>query len=290
MLFSRLAGVFPSSFINSLSRDLRIIDSGSKAQSWVARSFLIFSSFFILSFVGLFFRPFWWLFLFGCILSLLHLFYPSWKAGLFVEVLKDKMPSALLSSASFIQAGQTPEEVVLFLSKKAEHPLNSLFQKTVSLSTRERVELGVSLQRVLSVYQTPEFDRMSGLLAAGIQSGANLHSLFNTVARDLMSIRELRKEQVQQMASLKYSLFLAGILLIPSILALSAHVSSLLGYQQSNLLLASMLSFIPFSIVLGATISYFCDFNPKKGIIYVPLFLVLQFFVFNSVLFFYPKI
>lgn len=290
LFFGKFADNLPSNFLASLSRDLRIINSGTKAQAWAARSFLIFSAFILASVFGVIVPLMWWLLPSGIILSFLHLVYPSWKAGIVVEDLRDKVPSALLSSASSLQAGQTPEEVMLFLSKKAEPPLNILFQKTVSLSTRERVELGAGLQKVLSIYRTPEFDRMSGLLAIGIQSGANLHSLFNTVARDLLVIRELRKEQVQQMASLKYILFLSGVVLIPSILALSAHLSSLLGYQESGLLLASQISFFPFSIVLAATIAYFCDFAPKKALIYAPVLLLVQFFTFNSVLVFYPKI
>ena len=290
LVFGPLADAFPPAFRASLSRELRIMDSPTKAQAWIARSLLFLGAFTAVSFLGALYAPLWWLLFVGIVVSSLHLMYPSWKAGVVVDDIRSKLPAALLSSASSIQAGQTPEEVMAFLSKRAEPPLDSLFSKTVSLSTRERMELGESLQKVLSVFQTPEFDRMAGLLATGIQSGANLHSLFNTAARDLLSIRELRNEQVSQMAGLKYTLFLAGILLIPSILALSVNVSGLLGRPASGLLLASELSFIPFSVVLSATIAFFCDFNPKKTLLYVPVFALLQFFVFMSVLVLFPKV
>jgi Flp pilus assembly protein TadB len=276
--------------VNNLSRELNIINSKTPAQLWIARSFLILLIFVILSLPSPIFPQLIWLIPIGGIFLMLHLFYPLWKCGTVINELLQQMPSSLLSAASSIQAGQTPEEAIQHLSKKNNPPLNLIFQNTISLSTRERIELGESLQKTLAIYQTPELDRTSSILAAGIKSGANLHSLFNKVARDLLAIRGLRKEQIQQMKSLKYMLFLAGVILIPSILALSVQISSLLGYSSQNLILSSQISFIPFSIILSSIISYFCEFKPKKISIYIPVFLLLQFLVFNSIFIFYPKV
>ena len=290
ILFGPLVELIPEKYIHKMSADLRSINSRTPVRVWLARSFLILFSFSITSLFSFIFSPLSFFAIIGIVFSLLHTFYPSWKSSALVDDLIDRIPSALLSASSSLQTGQTPEEVIEFLSKKAKPPLDSLFQKTLSLSTRQRTEPGRSLQQLLKSYNSPELDRASSLLAAGIQSGANLQSLFSTVARDLLTVRELRKHQIQQMKSLKYILILSGILLIPLILSMSVQISYLLDYSPYNLSLASQISFIPFSIALAFTISYFCDFEPKKAFFYFPIFLLLQFSAFNSIFLLYPKV
>lgn len=290
LVLGALSRRFPQSFTDRLGADLRITGSRVRPEAWITGSLSIFFLSLSVFIIGPLLPVFFWLGLAGMLCSGVHLSYPSWRARSIAQQVRDRLPSVLLSSAASVQTGQTPEEAFVSLSERAEPPLDSLFKQAVYRCMRDRSELGACLQEALSVYRVPELDRAAALIASGIRSGSGLDRVFNTVARDLVSVRELSRQQVESMSSLRFALLLSGVVLIPAVLALSVHVSSLLAGPASGLGLASEISFVPFSMVLAVVIAYFCDHAPGNVVGYAPAVLLAQFLVYHGVLWMYPKI
>lgn len=283
LIFEPILPLFPKNLISELNSSLKIVKNKTPVHTYISRNLLFTLLLALTSLLGFLHPIFFPLLPISILFLFTSLFLPFYQAAQVKYQILDQMPTALLAAASAIQTGQTPEEAFYSLSKVQNPQLSEIFHKTTELSSRRRIDLGKSLQQVISEYGLTELDRMAALLSTGIHAGSGLHQLFNTVARDLLLIRELRKEQIENMRSLKYTLILSGVLLIPAILAYSIKVAAFVTSPSASLKIASQLSFFPLAIVLGFVISSFCDQEWKNAIIYIPSFLVIQWLIFTLI-------
>lgn len=282
MIFEPLVMITPKNFRSELENALEVTGTKVSANRYLSRGFLAFFLGVLLLLLGFFAPQALILAVIPIVSSVVYVLYPSYQASILSHKLFEVMPSLLLSAASVVQAGETPEEAFLEVSKK-EDPHTSVFGRALRMSKHHKIELGSALQEIIAQYRMPELDRTALLLSTGITTGAHFNRLLTTAARDILSIRELKKEQVEQMQTVKYSLILAGCLLIPAVLSYSIKISQFISTPSSNLQLASQLSFLPLSLVLAFMVAGFCDFQPKRTIIYAPVFLVLMLGVFQLV-------
>jgi len=282
MLFEPIIKCIPPTFVKKLDHELKLI-GGSSARLYLSRGFLFFTILLFGSIIGIVWSPGFLLFPVGFVFLFLSFMYPKYVAAQLVEKIIEKLPASLMSAASSIQAGQTPEEAFDVLSRKEFGGLSRIFSQTVRISVVQKMDLGKSLSLVVSRYNNKILNRVAALVSIGIGSGTNLHQLFNTCARDVLSIRELRREQINQMQTLKWALILSGVILIPAILAYSVKISDFLYQTESTLEFSSKFSFIPLSIVLAFIVASFCDVQISNSVVYFPFFLVIQFIVFSLI-------
>lgn len=227
----------------------------------------------------------------------LSLVWVAWKWEQRVLTIERLVPDALLHASAFPR-GTHAQKIIEHLSN-AHYPFLSMeFGQC-----HHEIERGMPVEEALNgmAWRTPSkaLHRAVRLLVLGYKSGADMSLVFSETANDLLETHSILREQNASAVIEKYTLLLAGGLIVPGVLGmltgmvgnLNATGIELLGIgaepvQREALLRASVLSTQVYIAVYAFLASVFVGIQegqPKKGIAYacalVPLSLGVYFFI-----------
>lgn len=229
--------------------------------------------------------------------ALLVHFMQDYLHSTYVRQLDAQLPSALLYAASLPH--RTGVEKVLEDLGRPEHgALGEQFRRAY-----EQVQAGASVPHALRalaqrVPDSPLVERSVNLLIEGYQSGADLSSALRDIADDAMALQALAEQTKSALAMHKYTLLLAGGLLVPFILGLLLSLTQTLQAdalgvetglgpsQNSKEISAAVEAVVPGYLVLftilAALFVALQEGQTKRAVLYVSGLLPLSLLVFHA--------
>ncbi len=207
------------------------------------------------------------------------------------------MPDILLS-ASIFPKGTGLEKIILHFSKTNYRFLSGEFEKCRQEILKGSTAVG-ALEKMKERNDSIVLGRAIDLVLGGINSGADVSAVFKETAADLFETGAILRERVASLTIEKYTLLIAGGILVPAILGvLTGMVLSLnfdalseigigLSLSEKKALIDAAMFASPIYLAEYSLIaSFFVAFQEgdlKKGIVYaaalVPLSLAVYFFV-----------
>ncbi len=197
------------------------------------------------------------------------------------------VPDLLLSCGSFSK-GTDSMTLLRFGASTHFGLLGKEFEKACNEIARGATVEG-ALQSMKKRCKSRVIDRMADLLITGYESGADLSRVFRETAEDLFETRFLLQERQAVLLVQKYTILLAGGLLVPLVLGLVSGLVSQLDFsslstlelglsamQRKELLEAAGLGTQLYLIEYAVLASFFVanqEGNWKKGILYAAILL-----------------
>lgn len=188
--------------------------------------------------------------------------------------LEKELPDALFHAAA-LSRFLGPEEVVEALSE-GYGPLSQEFKKA-SRRVRKGSPLGEALESIAGESGSPLVRQALQLLAEGLASGADVSAALKRSGEHARALQRVRGERQAIIAVEKYTLLLAGGLVVPLILGVMSSVVSGLpleggGEVAASALLGSQAYLVEYAVIASFFAAMLED-APKKAVGYA-VFLV----------------
>lgn len=178
------------------------------------------------------------------------------------------------------------EKAIEFISESGYGALSDEFGKAV-LEMRKGASFRESMENMKKRNRSEVLDRALGLLAQGYDSGADMGSTFREAASDLLESNAILRERNSTLVIEKYTLLLAGGLIVPLVLGLISGLVagfdfSALGElgigageaERAGLLEAAMFANVAYIAEYSLLASLFVanqEGNLKKSLVYAAL-------------------
>jgi hypothetical protein len=201
------------------------------------------------------------------------------------------VPDLLLSCSSFPKG---TDSMAFFRFGSSAHfgLLGKEFEKA-SLEIRHGASVEQALHGMKKRCKSRVIERMADLLLLGYESGADLSKVFRETAEDLFETRFLLQERQAVLLVQKYTILLAGGLIVPIVLGLVSGLVQQLDFsslasleigldagQRKELLEAAGLGTVLYLLEYSLLASFFVanqEGNWKKGILYSAVLLPIGF-------------
>ncbi len=148
----------------------------------------------------------------------LHYFGKKFLTQQKTKKLQETVPDLLLLAA-LLPRKSSFSHIVHYLAENCEEEWRKEFQRAEKqLHTGASVEQ--SLQEISNRNPTPVVERAMQLLIAGYQSGADMSEVFKEAGHDILETQAILRERQASMVVEKYTLLLAGGVIVPLVLGL----------------------------------------------------------------------
>ncbi|MFH1751498.1 MAG: type II secretion system F family protein [archaeon] len=202
----------------------------------------------------------------------------------------------LLFQAALLPENTEIRKTLKYFSESNYGKLSLEFEKALN-----EVNRGASVSEALNNLKqrnnSRTINRAVNLLLQASETGSNLSYLFKETAEDLLEERIVLKERIATTIIEKYTLLLAGGIIVPAILGLLVGMISKMNFtnlslleigltltEKNELLNAALLSNQLYIIEYALLASVFLSIqenNLKKAVIYASVLLPLSFVVYN---------
>lgn len=146
---------------------------------------------------------------------------------------KEKRCADVLLAASSLPKGTSAEELLRLMASPNFGLLGNEFARCQS-----ELEAGVSLEEALTHVKwrchSVAVGRMIDLLVVGVLSGADLSRVFRETAEDLLETQGLLEERQAALVIEKYTILLAGGIVVPLVLGLVWHLILSMDFSLLN--------------------------------------------------------
>ncbi|MBI5553514.1 MAG: type II secretion system F family protein [Candidatus Diapherotrites archaeon] len=221
----------------------------------------------------------------------------SYRADLARKNMETNIPDLLLQ-ASIFPAGTPLTEILAHASQNDFGLLSGEFSNALQ-EIRRGAPVPLALQNISLRTRSAIVDRAVQLLLMGYRSGMDTAELFRETAEDLLKTQGILAERRAGTLIQKYTLLLAGSILVPLILGLIAHTVTRMDFGAMNgmmggmsavsrqeLLAATLLAnqiYIAEYAVLASVFAAFLEGRPKKSILYVLFLLPFSLLLYNGI-------
>lgn len=206
------------------------------------------------------------------------------------------VPDMLLQASAFPN-GTGFERIIEYFSNERFGLLGGEFKKA-----RREIEKGSTVQRALdnmaSRCKSSIIERAMLLLKQGYGSGADMGSVFRESADDLLETNAILRERNAALVIEKYTLLLAGGIIVPAVLGLLVSMVSSMDFSALEMLefgrsieeketllqaavAANQIYIIEYSLLASFFVAYL-EGNPKKALLYALFLLPLSLLFFNA--------
>jgi flagellar protein FlaJ len=237
-VISRLAAfvsrVFPGKFLAGLDRTLASTKIALAVDEYVALSILIsivlcIAVGIIGAFMGLPLPPIVLAPVVGVVAFFaLVLFVPRYLSQRRAEELERVLPDALRQMASTLRAGVSVDAALEDISKSNYGELSKEFTRVVNEVSRGRT-LESALLALARRSNAPLYERAFNLIVEGIERGAALASVLDSVANDAKEVHVIRRERVTATTQQVMFLFAVALFACPFIIGLTVGVGTTTG-------------------------------------------------------------
>lgn len=204
------------------------------------------------------------------------------------------VPDALLIAGSFPNG--TPLETIFSnLSKDNCGKLSLEFEKAL-LEIRKGSTVENALNSLKKRNKSKIIDRAMNLFIQGYNSGAELSQIFRETAEDILETNSILRERASAMVVEKYTLLVAGAVVVPLILGLLVGMVSKMDFnlfsesfglsvqQRKSILEAALFSNQVYLVEYAFLASVFAAFqenDKKKAMVYAAILVPLSLIVYN---------
>ncbi len=208
----------------------------------------------------------------------------------------EKLVPDVLLQASVFPSGTPMTKIVKYLGESSYGELSLEFRKAhteLLLGASVEEALGGMAKRVKS----DALSRALNLLVQGYNSGADMSQTFKEAAEDLLETQSILRDRVSSLVVEKYTLLLAGGIIVPFILALISGIVSGLNFDamaglqlgmdaktRKELLEAALLGnqlYIAEYAILASLFIANQENNLRKALVYAMFLLPLSLAVYN---------
>ena len=210
--------------------------------------------------------------------------------------IENYVPDALLYAASFPR-GTPMATIIKNLGKSDYEGLADEF-------TRAHNDIGKGISPASSLHamkarnKSKVLDRALDLISEGIGSGAGAGTIFRNAAEDLMETNAIIRERASALVVEKYTLLIAGGLIVPCVLGLVVRTVDGLDFamlagleigmeasERAALLqsasFAAQIYIAEYALIASLFVAFF-ESDPKKAIIYALVLLPLSIGLYNA--------
>ncbi|MFH1588855.1 MAG: type II secretion system F family protein [Candidatus Diapherotrites archaeon] len=295
---------FSKKSIELFSEKLSLVKEGMDFGKWIMQSALMgFVLFVALSaaalIIGFEFNEIFYLiafvfsFLFALVLNYFLWDYLIEKSKREIESM---IPEVLLSGAIFSRHSPILE-LIEFTAKEDFGKLSNEFRKALN-EINKGESISNALRNISKRTDSEIIERTINLMVWGYENGAEMNSLFKETAEEILESKAIASERQATMLIEKYTLLIAGGILVPMILGLIVNMISGLNFpsmegilggstiNRKELLNAALLSnqiYITEFALISALFVSFTEGNQKKAVIYALVLVPLSLIVFNGV-------
>jgi pilus assembly protein TadC len=212
---------------------------------------------------------------------------------------KEKLVPDVLLQASIFPKGTPTTKIIKYISEAEYGPITKEFSKALNeIEKGKTVE--ESLKDISKRCKSEIISRAMNLLIQGNKSGAEMNKVFKETAEDILETQGIIKERIASTFIQKYTLILAGGIIVPALLGLITGfvnemnfigISELgLGMQEEKrktiieaALTSNQIYIIEYALIAAFFISQ-QEGNTKKAIIYALILIPLGFISYNIAL------
>ena len=207
---------------------------------------------------------------------------------------ENHVPDVLLTAASFPE-GSSFEKIIDYIGKN-DYGLLSVEFKKASLEIKKGNTVENALNSMKQRNKSRIIDRMACLLIQGYNAGGKTEKIFRETAEDLLETNAVLRERSSAMIVEKYTLLLAGGLIVPLVLGLIVSLVSKMNFsfteisfglsaeQRKALFEAALFSnqayLLEYSVIASAFAS-FQDNDKKNFLVYCAILAPLSFAVYS---------
>jgi flagellar protein FlaJ len=231
---------FPEKFLTNLERRLGSTKIALSAEEYVSTALLVAVVVGIaVAVAGLFITfplPSFLLAPLAALLTfpVLVLFLPRYLAGKRAEELEKVLPDALRQMSSTLRAGVSVDAALEDIAKSNYGELSREFDRVVSEVKRGRT-LESALLALSRRAQSPLYDRAFHLIVEGIERGAALSSVLDSVGRDIKEVHAIQRERRSSTTQAIMFLFAVALFAAPFIIGLTVGVGGIrLGTEEAT--------------------------------------------------------
>jgi len=225
----------------------------------------------------------------------LNYFYKLYLFEARKKKIEDEVPDLLLLASSLPEKTRV-EKLVSFMAETSEGPLGEEFKKAKS-EIKAGVNLEAALENIKKRNKSLALNRAIDLLLNALNSGAKMNTVFRETAEDFIETNSILRERSANTTIEKYTLLLAGGIIVPLILGLLAGMVS--GFNFSSIselgigiseaernsiveasLLGNLIYIVEYALIASAFVA-FQEGGQKKTVLYavllVPISLIVYF-------------
>ncbi len=228
------------------------------------------------------------LFIFGRYFLLLYKFEMRRRA------IEAAVPDLLLQASIFPESAEAVK-IIEYLSKADYGALSEEFNKAL-LEIRKGASIETALKNMSLRNNSRILSRALELIIQGYNSGAKMSKIFRETASDILETRSIIRERIATMTIEKYTLLLAGGIIVPLVLGLLVGLVTKLDFVSSDFLqigmgaaerklllnaamLANQLYIAEYALLASVFIANM-ENNIKKAVIYACILMPLSFAVY----------
>jgi archaellum biogenesis protein FlaJ (TadC family) len=215
--------------------------------------------------------------------------------------IEEALPDFLHFTATNIRAGMTVEKAMWF----AVRPRFGVLAKEIETVAKEVMsgsDLGVSLERFATKYNSNVLKRSVNLIVEGMDAGGEIGNLLTKIATHIEEVRLMKKEMAANVTTYVIFITFAAIIATPALLALSSQLLGVIGEIFSSIDIPSgtqmMFSikesavtpenFRTFSVLVLFITSLFSAMiisvikkgNVVEGIKYIPTYIIVSLLIY----------
>ena len=228
------------------------------------------------------------LFIFGRYFLLLYKFEMRRRS------IESAVPDLLLQASIFPESAEAAK-IIEYLSKADYAALSEEFNKAL-LEIRKGASIETALKNMSLRNNSRILSRALELIIQGYNSGAKMSKIFREAAEDMLETRGIIRERIATMTIEKYTLLLAGGIIVPLVLGLLVGLVTKLDFVSADFLqigmgaserkllldsalLANQLYIAEYSLLASFFVANM-ENNIKKAVIYACILMPLSFAVY----------
>src|SRR3989338_2693098 len=228
------------------------------------------------------------LFIFGRYFLLLYKFEMRRRS------IESAVPDLLLQASIFPESAEAAK-IIEYLSKADYAALSVEFNKAL-LEIRKGASIETALKNMSLRNNSRILSRALELIIQGYNSGAKMSKIFREAAEDMLETRGIIRERIATMTIEKYTLLLAGGIIVPLVLGLLVGLVTKLDFVSADFLeigmgaaerklllgaamLANQLYIAEYALLASFFIANM-ENNAKKAVVYACIMMPLSFAVY----------